>query len=99
MHQNYQALFAEAGAEVLLGGVDGLRSELATASRLGGEARARGAKVDLDEGQPFDIYTLYVQVTNRAYDRARHLDELYILLLAHAYEFGAGVREDPLPDL
>lgn len=99
MHKHYQALFAEPDADRKLGGVDGLRADLDLAYRLGQEAASRGDLIDLDESEPFDIYTLFADVTAREYDGRQHLDELLILIIAASFERGAGVRDDPQPEL
>ncbi len=62
------------------------------AAQLG--VRYRGKPVDLDKSVPFDIYTLFAEVTGRDYDSSRHDDELAVLEYAAAFERAAGVRDD-----
>lgn len=57
-----------------------------TARRLGDQARAQGVTIDLDNGQPMDIYALFQAVEGRDYDPDSHRDELAILVYARAFE-------------
>jgi hypothetical protein len=62
---------------------------LAEAAKLG--ASYRGKPINLDEGVPFDIYSLFARVTYRDYNHRSPDDELSILSYARAFEEAAGV--------
>lgn len=60
-------------------------------------AKYVGKDVDLDESEPFDIYTLFEDVTGRDYDHTSHQDERDILVYADAFEKAAA--GEPAPEI